>query len=142
MAKEPDNPSLPAPQGLEKYIMPQEDPESSLLRTIREVQERQELERKQAQAKEQEWDASNGHLFPGANLPAFYVNRFHFVMNGGLARIAFGESWFGESMRPSVNITMTVTDVKELIRSLSELIEQIEKDQAARLQAQKDGEPT
>ena len=75
---------------------------------------------------QQQWTAENAHLFPGAALPSFFANRFQVLINNGMARLAFGESLFGEIMKAQVVVSMTMPDAKEMARLLEELITQIE----------------
>ena len=88
-----------------------------------------------------QWTEANADLFPGANLPSFFANRFQILLNNGMARLAFGESLFGEQMRASIVVAMTMPDAKELVRVLSELINQVEQEQAAASQQDTDGKP-
>ena len=73
-----------------------------------------------------QWNAENAHQFPGAHLTPIFANRFYFLLHNGMARLSFGESLFGEPMKTSVVVTMSMGDAKAFMQSLSEVINQVE----------------
>lgn len=77
------------------------------------------------------WDESNGEYFPGRNLPSIFSNRVNiFLGRNGTARLAFGETIWGEEPAIRAAITMPMMDAYEMALAIKKLVEDRQEEDA------------